>query len=107
MPFADREEKLEYMRDWRAHNMRKGYGKWLYQRRKLRFDDAERFRVAIDEALALLAGRDWEANGIGNVGTAYVVGAATVLHNAMLESRAAEEALGSFVPQSQVETLNL
>lgn len=100
MPFADQDEKLLYMQDWRARQMRKGYGKWLYQRRKLRFDDAERFRVAIDEALALLAGPDWEHKGIGNVGTSYVVGVATVLYNAMQESKAAEERLGPFVPDS-------
>lgn len=100
MPFADPEEKLEYMRDWRARHIRKGYGKWLYQRRKLRFDDAERFRTAIEEALALLAGPDWERDGIGKVGSAYVVGVATVLHNAIQESKAAEERLGPFVPDS-------
>ena len=99
MPFADREEKLEYMRDWRASRMRKGYGRWLYQRRKLRFDDAERFRAAIEEALALLAGPDWETERAEG-GPAYAVGAANILYTALMESRAAEEALGEFDPDS-------
>ena len=90
------------MRDWRASKMRKGYGRWLYKRRKLRFDDAERFREAIDEALALLAGPNWKENGIETVRSSYVVGVATVLYNAMQESQAAEEALGPFVPDSNL-----
>lgn len=99
MPFADKDEKTLYMQDWRANRIRKGYGKWLYARRKLRFDDADRFREAIEEALALLAGPDWEENRAEG-GPAYAVGAANVLYTALMQSRAAEEALGSFVPDS-------
>ena len=51
MPYKDHEKKLEAMRRWREDKMGKGYGKWLYERRKLRFEDADRFRSVIEHAL--------------------------------------------------------
>ena len=52
MPFADPEEKKQYMREWRRSKIDAGYGKWLYERRKLRFEDAERFRAVLEEIVA-------------------------------------------------------
>lgn len=108
MPYADAEKKLGHMKLWRKRKMDEGYGKYLYQRRKLRFDDAARFQAAIEEALTILAGRDWENEEarIRNA-PAYAVGAVNILYNAVMESRAAEEALGPFVPDLKSEIANL
>ena len=68
--------------------MPQGYGRWLYARRKLRFDDAERFRDAIDRALGELA-----EEPLGTQATP-VSNAIAILNEALSESREAEEALG-------------
>lgn len=88
MPFADPDEKLLYMQDWRARQMRKGYGKWLYARRKLRFDDAKRFREALE----------WIADAKLEDGSAAQMKAMAL--DALAKSQVAEEALGPFVPDS-------
>lgn len=41
------EAKLEYNRRWRKQSIKSGYGKWLYARRKARFDDAESHQAAL------------------------------------------------------------
>jgi hypothetical protein len=87
MPYADPEDKRWQMKRWREEHIKQGYGKWLYARRKLRFDDAERFREALEK-----------------ISTAYTNGDAEPLQrialDALEESRQAEEALGQF--QSQI-----
>lgn len=45
------EAKLRASKAWRDRVMPQGYGKWLYARRKLRFDDAERFRSVLESIL--------------------------------------------------------
>lgn len=48
MPLKDPQAKLEYQRRWNRNKMNKGYGKWLYERRSLRFKDAVYFREALE-----------------------------------------------------------
>lgn len=84
MPFADPEKKLEYMREWRKEKMGKGYGVWLYKRRKLRFDDAERFRRVLEEIVAD------DPDRLTHYGH--------LAFRALEESREAEEALGHHSP---------
>lgn len=82
MPFANPEKKKQYMKDWRRGKMAEGYGKWLYARRKLRFDDAERFRQVLEEIVANDPERTTHEGQLA--------------HRALEESRAAEEELGWF-----------
>lgn len=49
MPFKDPERKREHMRQWRKKSIERGYGKWLYKRRALRYADADYFREALEE----------------------------------------------------------
>lgn len=89
MPYKDPKAKLEAMKKWRQDVMPRGYGKWLYARRKLRFDDAERFRGAIVRALLELGIPD----------ESYprpVTNAVRILNEALAESKRAEETLGSW-----------
>ena len=81
MPYADPKDKQRAMKRWRKDVISKGYGRWLYARRKLRFDDAERFRAALQEIGHLT----------GNVE------ARRIAYAALEESRKAEEALGPWV----------
>lgn len=81
MPYKDPEEKLKAMKRWRREVIPKGYGKWLYARRKLRFDDADRFRQAL--ALVMVA---------SNLAQAKRVAA-----KAIEQSEEAEKALGPWV----------
>lgn len=48
MPYRDSEKKLGHMKLWRKQKMSEGYGKWLYARRKLQFQDARFFREALE-----------------------------------------------------------
>lgn len=87
MPYKDPRMKRGANQKWRRKAINEGYGKWLYERRKLRFDDAVRFR----EALTQIAEN--------RVPTTYGGGhhAAKALAQDVLEqSRKAEEALGEF-----------
>lgn len=47
MPFADPEQRREHMREWRKKAIRNGYGKWLYQKRKRVYTDAQEFKIAL------------------------------------------------------------
>lgn len=47
MPLRDPEARREWGRNYRKRKMQNGYGKWLYARRKARFDDAEEFRSVL------------------------------------------------------------
>ena len=49
VPYKDPAMKTAQMKRWRKKAIEEGYGKWLYARRKLRFDDAERFRKALEK----------------------------------------------------------
>lgn len=75
------------MKKWRKEVMRKGYGRWLYARRKLRFDDAERFRAVLEEIVAN------DPDRLTHEGQ--------LAHRALAESDAAEEALGSWVADGE------
>lgn len=48
MPYTNPEDKKKQMKKWSERVIAQGYGKWLYQRRKLRFEDADRFRKALE-----------------------------------------------------------
>jgi hypothetical protein len=94
MPYKNREEKLEAMRRWRKDKMAKGYGKWLYERRKLRFEDAERFRDAMDRAIdELRSSKTSVATRANN--------AIDILTDALRESMEAEEKLGRFAEEEE------
>lgn len=94
MPYKDHEQKLEAQRRWRREVMPKGYGRWLYARRKLRFDDAERFHKAIEEAIEAL----FEVMASDDLNSALkrAGDALETLQSALRESMEAEEALGKF-----------
>lgn len=47
MPYADPQAKIERQREWRKKAIALGYGKWLYQKRKRVYQDAEWFREAL------------------------------------------------------------
>lgn len=83
MPYADPADKKKAMQRWRRNVISKGYGKWLYARRKLRFDDAERFRLVLEEIAADDPDRSTHYGQLA--------------HRALAESRAAEEALGEWI----------
>lgn len=80
MPYKDPQKKLDHMREWRKKKIKEGYGVWLYKRRKLRFDDAERFRKVLEEIEAS------DPDRLTHEGQ--------LAHRALEESRAAEAALG-------------
>lgn len=88
MPYADPEKRRESTKAWRTRVIAQGYGKWLYARRKLRFDDAERFQDAIERALNELAEEPLSAQATP------VSNAIAILSEALTEAREAEEALG-------------
>jgi len=54
MPYKDPEAKKEYMRQWRKEAIASGYGKVLYGRRRVRFENEKRYRRSIEEAIRLL-----------------------------------------------------
>lgn len=96
MPYKDHEQKREAMRRWRREVIPKGYGRWLYARRKLRFEDAERFREAITrgiEDLIVALGSDEMEEILDHVERALAA-----LQTALRESMEAEEALGPWDP---------
>lgn len=82
MPYKDPEQKLEAMRQWRGRVMPKGYGKWLYARRKLRFDDAERFGFALQQIQVAES----------------ITDARAIAQDALEQSKRAEIKLGPWVP---------
>lgn len=90
MPYADPEKKREVNQAWKKKVMAQGYGKWLYARRKLRFDDAERFRDAIERTLQELASEPLSSQATP------VSNAIAILSDALNESREAEEAVGQW-----------
>lgn len=81
MPYKDPEKKLERMRDWRKQKMGEGYGRWLYARRKLRFDALENFKDALERI------RD---------DATHLDGAKLIASEALHEALKAEEKLGDF-----------
>lgn len=85
MPYADREVKLAHMREWRKTKIAQGYGRWLYARRKLRFEDAKRFRAALEAIADVPVGREGAVLIMRDIATA-----------AIAEADRAEEALGDF-----------
>lgn len=88
MPYKDPAKKKAQMARWRKESIEKGYGKWLYNRRKLRFDDAERFRAAIGLSLDVLQSTKKPADKINK--------AIELLSGALAESMKVEEELGRF-----------
>lgn len=53
MPIRDPEKKKATAKAWRERVMPQGYGKWLYARRKLRFEDAENFGALLAEIIEI------------------------------------------------------
>jgi hypothetical protein len=94
MPYKDPEKKKQKMREWRKGAIASGYGKWLYERRKLRFDDAERFRAAIEHTLEYLRAISPKMKPEDRDRLLEV--SLEELERALRESREAEEALGPF-----------
>lgn len=101
MPYKDRERKLERMRQWREEKMGKGYGKWLYARRKLRLDDAERFEHAITRALDEIA-KAASSESISLVQDQLQL-VREILQDALTESMEAELAVGEFQEPDEEE----
>lgn len=91
MPYADAEVKREHMREWRKEMIAKGYGKWLYARRKLVYTDAGRFRTALEQIVHAGQSPHFHDEEARNE----MIGRAM---EALRESRDAEEALGPFDP---------
>lgn len=82
MPYKDPRKKRGANQKWRRKAINEGYGKWLYERRKLRFNDAERFRVALEQIVEQKELRSHDMRAIAQ--------------RALAESRIAEELLGEF-----------
>lgn len=91
MPYAKHEDKLAAMKVWRKRRIGEGYGKWLYARRKLRYDDAVRFRAALEVIVETGMRRNFDAD----VARSEMLVAA---QEALRESAQAEAALGEFAP---------
>jgi hypothetical protein len=98
MPYADPEKKAGHMRVWRKRVISQGYGRWLYQRRKLRFDDAERFRTAIEGALEQLSAVPLTAKA------SPVSNAVALLTEALIASLEADAALGPWIPPEKEDS---
>lgn len=60
MPFANPEDKKRWNLHWKKQGKEIGYNKWLYDRRKARFDDAQEFR----EVLERIAGGEYHAQNL-------------------------------------------
>lgn len=89
MPYADPADKLAAMKRWREDKMKKGYGKWLYARRKLRFQDAENFKFVLEWIIEIAEhGRMSDEERCSQI--------AHHAREALRESREAEEKLGNF-----------
>lgn len=94
MPYRDYDMKKHAMKNWRKRVMGQGYGKWLYARRKLRFDDAERFRETLERIIEVAEhGRMTNEDRLADV--------AGRARAALEESRQAEEALGKWEPAQE------
>ena len=94
MPIKDPERKREVTKAWRQRVMPQGYGRWLYQRRKLRFQDAEEFRVALEEISAMLPPDERSEGSLGAE-----IGA--IADAALAASRQREEDLGAWTPPEE------
>lgn len=67
MPSSDPVKRKAVQDRWKKENMKRGYGKYLYARRKLVYEDAGEFKIALEliasgdtetvEAAKLLASR--------------------------------------------------
>jgi hypothetical protein len=51
MPYSDPVKRKENHSKWLREQVAKGYGKWLYAKRRVLFTDAERFRETLLEIL--------------------------------------------------------
>lgn len=93
MPIKDPQKKREATRAWRERVMPQGYGKWLYARRKLRFDDAEIFRSVLEDIAEISGGRSTsQSAALGEINIKALA--------ALEESRRRDEELGPWVPPS-------
>jgi hypothetical protein len=92
MPYKDPEKRKASVVAWRKRVMDQGYGKWLYARRKLRFQDAENFRSVLEEIIEISVreGHGTLSSRLGEINFKATL--------ALEESRKAEEALGSWEP---------
>lgn len=52
MPYKDPAKRKAATKNWRERSIANGYGKWLYNRRAVRFADAEHFREVLEEIAA-------------------------------------------------------
>lgn len=94
MPIKDPERKRAVTKAWREKVMPQGYGRWLYQRRKLRFQDAEEFRAALIAISALLPPDERSEGSLGaEIGT--------IADLALDASRQREEDLGPWTPPEE------
>jgi hypothetical protein len=95
MPYADPADKKKQMKRWRKEKMGQGYGKWLYARRKLRFENEERFRLVLEHIIH-----------VGESNHFYDEEARTEMSyrakEALYEAWLAEEELGNFDHESQI-----
>lgn len=99
-PYADPQNKIEQMKRWRKEKIGQGYGKWLYQRRKLKYDDAANFRTALEGIveLGIRTGLD-QALARNEM--------LVMAQEALRTSAEAEAALGEFQPEEGEEDANL
>lgn len=93
MPIRDPQKKREATRAWRERVMPQGYGKWLYARRKLRFEDAEMFRDVLRDIAEVSGGKfSSQSAALGEINMKAL--------SALEESRRREEELGPWIPPS-------
>lgn len=93
MPIKDPERKREVTKAWRQRVMPQGYGRWLYQRRKLRFQDAEEFRTALE----WIADHHTE----DRYGDSAALEMQEIARRALRDSRQREDDLGAWTPPEE------
>lgn len=88
MPFKNPEQKKAHMREWRKRKIEEGYGKWLYARRKVIYENEAAFHEAIGKAIDLLDINDLE-------------GAREILAKALREAMERGDEIGSFTKEEE------
>lgn len=90
MPYSDPDAKKAQMKRWRKQKIHEeGYGKWLYQRRKLRFDAAERYQQDMEAIAEVVDDSSWSSE-------ARLLEISRIVRESLGKTKEAEKALGWF-----------
>ena len=98
MPYKNPEDKLAQMKRWREQKIHgEGYGKWLYARRKLRFEAAERYQQELEHIASVV-------DDTGMSSEARLLEISRCVRESLEETTKAERALGGFPHQKLKKT---